>query len=475
MSLPQFFLRAAKAIRLLPAESMAIRESLRNAVRKSENSRLDITMKEQEFIERAQSIALSASEKAVMKEAILDAMKKSHGQAWWFLPFKSFASITAAVLIVTVSGVSVSFAAEAAMPGDLLYSVKVHVNEEVKSRLAFTPMAKAQVESERVERRLKEAEILASTSSFTPEKAKMISDNLRANVAALQATTNDLEETDADAAVSLGMDIEATLAAHARLLSRLKTEQKSIVSDFITSLDDARMDIEEINISTIARANSANIVAALNTKIHSQQKHKESDESAGTAVMMMAPAMMKLDAHDAEEELREARIQLRRAKEMQLMSNHSSEAFAYDSSSSDGNANTTRVMLMTAPVETQARMTSSNSSESGAVDTYENDEEKKEETTESKEDKNFSAKVRVRMTEKKLEKVERTIRERRDQLKDDIVMPSESRMKGSKELMDMVKVKMDEGDADAALDASKEALRHIDEADEELEKVLQGL
>lgn len=64
-----------------------------------------------------------------------------------------------AILIVTVS-FGTTFAAAGALPGDLLYPVKVHVNENVELAVAFTPEAKVETKTKHALRRLSEAEEL---------------------------------------------------------------------------------------------------------------------------------------------------------------------------------------------------------------------------------------------------------------------------------------------------------------------------
>src|SRR3989338_2663664 len=64
--------------------------------------------------------------------------------------------VIAALLVVAISGGTVA-AAETALPGDVLYPVKVHVTEEVQAALATTPKARAGGGGARAARRLGEA------------------------------------------------------------------------------------------------------------------------------------------------------------------------------------------------------------------------------------------------------------------------------------------------------------------------------
>ena len=60
------------------------------------------------------------------------------------------------ILALMFGGGGISYAAEGAVPGDALYPIKVSVNEEVRDLVAFSPEAKADWETRRLERRLAE-------------------------------------------------------------------------------------------------------------------------------------------------------------------------------------------------------------------------------------------------------------------------------------------------------------------------------
>lgn len=62
-----------------------------------------------------------------------------------------------ALLLLVVLTTSTAAASEGALPGDLLYPIKIHVTEEVRAAIAVDPTAKAAWAIERAERRLDEA------------------------------------------------------------------------------------------------------------------------------------------------------------------------------------------------------------------------------------------------------------------------------------------------------------------------------
>ncbi len=103
--------------------------------------------------------------------APLSARMAAAMRAWRPLGAVSFARLhplaLSLVLALTV-GTGTSYAAEGALPGDTLYPVKIRVNESVQGALAVSDEAKVAWHATRVERRLAEAEALASRGRLTP-------------------------------------------------------------------------------------------------------------------------------------------------------------------------------------------------------------------------------------------------------------------------------------------------------------------
>ena len=117
----------------------------------------------EQFFKKAQSMLLTREEKEGVKNAVLSFVQSHPVRTQE--PFRhqqrrsTFAHMFAnpvillkpmpiiLILLVTLSaGAGVSAAAEKALPGDLLYSVKVSVNEELRSRLTISAEERAGVE-----------------------------------------------------------------------------------------------------------------------------------------------------------------------------------------------------------------------------------------------------------------------------------------------------------------------------------------
>ena len=112
------------------------------------------------------------------------------------LNWRRLAQYTGALLGVLV--LSVSYLAEKSIPGDALYAVKVGFNEELRSTLARSSYEKIVWETERLNRRIAEARLLASEGKLTEEAEELVaqavrthSDNARREIAQLKQTNRE--------------------------------------------------------------------------------------------------------------------------------------------------------------------------------------------------------------------------------------------------------------------------------------------
>lgn len=136
------------------------------------------------------------------------------------IPLMRFAPALALVVLLAAGG-GASYAAEGAVPGDLLYPVKIHVNESVRSVMVRKPEARAAWEAERMERRLKEAQKLAARGELDGEKSAQLSESVARQSEALALRINDIEANDRVAADEARVDAALTLATHNEVLSEI--------------------------------------------------------------------------------------------------------------------------------------------------------------------------------------------------------------------------------------------------------------
>lgn len=148
----------------------------------------------------------------------------------WSAFFKSSAFAAALVLVV------VPFAAEKAVPGDTLYAVKVRFNEELRSTLTFSGYEKVEWETERLNRRIAEARLLASEGRLTEEVEAEVAaavrehaDNAKREIAMLQTEDAD-EATIASIALDSTLEVQAATFKEGAQIAGLSSETVSSIS-----------------------------------------------------------------------------------------------------------------------------------------------------------------------------------------------------------------------------------------------------
>lgn len=178
----------------------------------------------------ATQIRLSESEKAVMHANIfgtpspVQVTKSQYVTVSHYSWFSArFVTAMAAFLIVMLGGSTV-YASQAALPGDVLYTVKVGVAEPVRAALAFSSKAKLSVHTEIAEERLEEAQELAAEGRLSADAALQIETSLEAHVQEVEALALKVEEVNPDVAGEVSATLESALAINSAILASLGDE-----------------------------------------------------------------------------------------------------------------------------------------------------------------------------------------------------------------------------------------------------------
>ncbi len=119
---------------------------------------------------------------------------------------------TLALALLLVGGGASTFAAEKAVPGDVLYPVKVGINEPVAAVFAGSGEAQARHHARLAVRRVQEAEVLRARGALTPETEEELSAKIDAE------TTKVIEEA---GKLSLAGDVSASVAVRTDLAGEL--------------------------------------------------------------------------------------------------------------------------------------------------------------------------------------------------------------------------------------------------------------
>lgn len=128
-----------------------------------------------------------------------------------------------AAIILVFAGTGAAFAAQGALPGDLLYPVKVGITEKVEGALAFSDGAKASFETSLADRRLTEAETLAAEGKLSESDANELKASFAANTENAAAHIAEAETSDPGEAAVAQTKLAAVLSSHANILSTIAT------------------------------------------------------------------------------------------------------------------------------------------------------------------------------------------------------------------------------------------------------------
>ena len=148
--------------------------------------------------------------------------------------------IALALVIAAAVGGGTALAAENALPGDPLWSVKVGVDERLAGMLATDDQAQAQWDLAAIQTRLGEAQQLSSKGALTAQTEADLADNLNVHVDDLSARVATLQRTgQAQAAATLAADFQASMAHSAAALGTASATQNTFLTDVHTTLDEA--------------------------------------------------------------------------------------------------------------------------------------------------------------------------------------------------------------------------------------------
>ena len=189
----------------------------------------------EQFKKKSDSIRMRASERRELRARIVSYMeyhpvvdatsatKRKRAEGIISEPFKailinmtyvrSFAGVFALFLVV-----GVPFIAERSVPGDILYPVKIQFNEEVRSTLSLSPYAKVEWETQRLERRIAEARLLADEGKLTQAIEAEVAQAVKDHTTAAQKGIETMRESDSDGAAIAEITFASALAVQSEVL-----------------------------------------------------------------------------------------------------------------------------------------------------------------------------------------------------------------------------------------------------------------
>jgi Domain of unknown function (DUF5667) len=126
---------------------------------------------------------------------------------------RNFIGAAAMLFVVVVPAI-----AENAIPGDILYPVKVNVTEEIRGQLNTNAYDKVVWETTRLQRRVSEARLLAQAGKLTPEVEAGVLSAVQVHSDAAKREIESLRSTDADGAALAQMTFATVLGVQSSVL-----------------------------------------------------------------------------------------------------------------------------------------------------------------------------------------------------------------------------------------------------------------
>jgi hypothetical protein len=183
---------------------------------------------------QAQNIRLSVAEKDALRTRLYAAMGEraappQRPSPYFFYNFQFVGvaryALAAFLMVAFVGGGTVS-AARGALPGDLLYPVKISVNEVVEQSLALDIASKAAVHAKLAQRRVEEVESLVARGDLREEVVVQVEESFDQHIKSAGSFSAQLEAEDPGAAAELALTLESSLAAHGEILASLGEESE---------------------------------------------------------------------------------------------------------------------------------------------------------------------------------------------------------------------------------------------------------
>jgi len=229
------------------------------------------------------------------------------------------------ILALLVAG-GVGVSAEQATPNDILYPVKVNINENVRSGLQFSDDAEASWDAKLVARRISEAEKLSLESNLSTEVSADLTERIEANIDSYEENIDDLREEDRHQEVAdISARFESTLNSHIEVLKSLSIqaggETKTSLDNLVVVLEENRDKVAASRVSAEARARvnienqtEAEATANLNGQVTSAEKQIKSAMSfiarRGDGVEASVKARAEANLAKAEESLLKAQTEI---------------------------------------------------------------------------------------------------------------------------------------------------------------------
>ena len=244
---------------------------------------------------------LTVVEKRAMRNALLSHIRggaiHSPYSIWGTIHRRRIALAATTIGAVLLGG-TVSYAAESALPGDVLYPVKISLNERAKVALARTEEAQAIIQTKLAEERLTEAEKLAIAGKFSEEKKTLVEEKLSQHLDQAQAVMAHVQLENEELAYDLESDLRSSIGAHRSIIAAIKSGDPSDEAHELDGVDqnlalrfayDEQSDSDEESFAVSVAMVDSLPETASTLMSHKIVEEQPSVDVSGTATLPVAP------------------------------------------------------------------------------------------------------------------------------------------------------------------------------------------
>ncbi|OHA88668.1 MAG: hypothetical protein A2741_02215 [Candidatus Zambryskibacteria bacterium RIFCSPHIGHO2_01_FULL_43_27] len=270
----------------------------------------------------SRSVEMTAKERGsikarLVKEISADTMPAAVSlyspNAWLFIRKHT---LSVAFVAIIFFGGSLSTIAEGTLPGDILYPLKVGVNEEVRGWFATSNTAKSEWQISLAERRLDEVEKLQEAGSLSDDSRQEIEEKIEEHARkAEESVSADEAETNASVSISEAglMKTSAPTAEESEL-----TTTQALESSFVAQEEPVSQEIEEVSVDSRESLKNLRIkIGELKLRLRDLQDDKVFEIRSKARLMLVRARenLFKADALLLKGEEENARELLKKAEE----------------------------------------------------------------------------------------------------------------------------------------------------------------
>lgn len=192
----------------------------------------------------------------------------AHSFSVWISRNRWAYAVVTVLLIISLTGGGVAFAAEGSLPGDLFYPIKINVTEPL--RVALTPSleAKASLAASFANERVQEGETLAAQGKLDQAKQAELSSLIAVHTQALNSALTAIASSEPQVAERIRIGFQERMNEHAIHLYALQTSVTTIATT-------SAIHIPILDLATSARESGMMISSSTNYGKGLENSHRD--------------------------------------------------------------------------------------------------------------------------------------------------------------------------------------------------------